>query len=269
MKPEPLVVIIILTWNNEADIADCLNSVNKLNYRNSHIVLVDNASTDSTVKVVKDMDIRVDLLKLPKNYYFTTGNNKGLQYALKKYNPDYFLILNPDTVVEPDLVKVLISEAGKDPEIGAVGPKIRFLGGENDGKINSASLFYDHFHTAYDLGFGEIDKGQYNYTKEVFGVTGTCILFKRELIKQTKGFWGILKMYTDEVELFIRAHKLGWKVVYTGRTTVWHKYMQSTKQERKTNYDKLKMRNWLFIALRHYSARDKLRMIRDYIKFIF
>lgn len=269
MKTEPLVAIIILTWNNESDITDCLNSVNKLEYKNYKTIVVDNASSDSTVSIVASKFPDINLLKLEKNYYFTTGNNKGFDYALEKYNPDYLMILNPDTIVEKDLLAVLISEIEKDEKIAAVGPKIKFKGGKNDGKINSVSLFYDNFHSAYDLGFEETDHGQFDHTKKVFGVTGTCILFRAEVIRQTKGFWGILKMYTDEVELFIRIHKLGWTVVYTGKTTVWHKYMQSTNQAKKINYDKLKMRNWLLIALRHYSLRDKLRMTRDYLKFIF
>lgn len=269
MQNEPIVVIIILTWNNESDIADCLKSVSKLEYKNYKTIVVDNASSDSTLGIIKNQFPYIDLLELEKNYYFTTGNNKGFYYALEKYNPEYLMILNPDTVVEKDLLKVLVSEIKKDDQISAIGPKIKFKGGENDGKINSASLFYDNFRSAYDKGFGEVDTGQFDHTSEVFGVTGTCILFRSSVIRRTKGFWGILKMYTDEVELFIRVRKLGGKVVYTGKTTVWHKYMQSTKQATKTNYDKLKMRNWLLIALRHYSLRDKLRMIRDYLKFIF
>ena len=65
------------------------------------------------------------------------------------------------------------------------------------------------------------------------------------------------------------AKKLGFKVLYTGETSVQHKYMQSTTQSKTINFERLKMRNWLLIALRHYSLRDKLRMLRDYLKFIF
>lgn len=266
MSTDPLVAIIILTWNSEKDIVDCLSSVKQLNYANYKPIVVDNASSDKTVNLVSEKFPDVDLLKLDRNYYFTTGNNKGFEYALEKYSPDYLMILNPDTIVEKDLLQVLVSEIKKDPEIGAVGPKIKFKGGRNDGKVNSAGLFYDHFRSAYDVGFGEEDKGQFDHTKEVFAVTGTCILFRSQVIKQTKGFWGILKMYTDEVELFIRAHKLGWKVIYTGKTTVWHKYMQSTNQAKNMKIEKLKRRNWLLIALRHYSLRGKLAMLRDAIR---
>ncbi len=266
MASEPSVAIIILTWNNEKDIVDCLNSVKKLDYKNFKVVVVDNNSSDSTTDLVSENFPEVDLLKLDKNYYFTTGNNKGFEYALEKYNPYFLTILNPDTIVEPDLLKVLIVEIEKDETIAGVGPKIKFLGGVNEGKINSAGLFYDNFRQAYDIGFAEEDNGQFDHTKEVFGVTGTCILFRSGVIKKTKGFWGILKMYTDEVELFIRVRKLGLKAVYTGKTTVWHKYMQSTNQAKNMKVEKLKLRNWLLIALRHYSLRGKLAMLVDVIR---
>lgn len=269
MEKEPSVSIIIVTWNNENEISDCLNSIKQIDYTNFKVIVVDNKSSDETVRIIKENFPDTDVIENIKNSYFTGGNNIGFDYALDKHHPDYILILNPDTIVEKNLLQALIKVSQQDKKIGAVGPKIIFEGGENHGKINSASLFYDNFHSAYDNGFGEEDKGQFDHTKEVFAVTGTCILFKSQFIKQSGGFWEVLKMYTDEIELFLRGKKLGWKVYYTGSTAVKHKYMKSTTQEHSTNYDKLKMRNWLIIALRHYSMRDKLRMIRDYLKFIF
>ncbi|HRO65818.1 MAG TPA: glycosyltransferase family 2 protein [Candidatus Dojkabacteria bacterium] len=269
MEKQPLVAIIIVTWNNQDEIRDCLDSIKRSNYEHHKVVIVDNASKDSTTEIIDQEYSEFDLIKNEKNSHFTGGNNIGFKYAIEKYNPDFLMKLNPDTIIDADVIHKLVQISQKDHLVGAVGPKIKFKGGKNDGKINSASLFYDNFHSAYDLGFGEVDQGQFNETKEVFAVTGTCILFRTEVIKKTGGFWEILKMYTDEVELLIRVHKLGWKVIYTGEVTVWHKYMKSTNQEHETNYDKLKMRNWLLIALRHYSIRDRLRMIRDYLKFIF
>jgi GT2 family glycosyltransferase len=269
MEKQPLVAIIIVTWNNQDEIRDCLDSIKRSSYENHKVIIIDNASKDSTTEIINKDFSEFDLIQNEKNSHFTGGNNIGFKYAIEKYNPDFLMILNPDTVIEKDVINKLVNIAITDEKIGAIGPKIKFKGGQNDGKINSAGLFYDNFHSAYDVGFGEIDKGQFGHTKEVFAVTGTCILFRTEVIEQTGGFWEILKMYTDEVELFIRVKELGWKVIYTGEVTVWHKYMKSTNQEHTTNYDKLKMRNWLLIALRHYSMRNKLRMIRDYLKFIF
>ncbi len=268
MKERGLVAIIIVTWNNSKDISNCLTSLLEQSYKKFQIVVVDNNSEDNTVTIVEENFPAVDLIHLQKNLYYAGGNNYGFRYALKKYSPNFVLVLNPDTIASIDLLETLLKEMD-NREIAAVGPKILFKGGKLDGKINSAGLFYDGLHSAYDVGFGEEDKGQYDQTKEIFAVTGTCILFRAEFITRTGGFWEVLKMYIEEVELFIRAKKMGFKVIYTGKTSVQHKYMQSTLQVKDWNLEKHKMRNWLLIALRHYSLRDKLRMLRDYVKFTF
>jgi GT2 family glycosyltransferase len=111
----------------------------------------------------------------------------------------------------------------------------------------------------------EADHGQYDRDEEVFGVTGTCILFRTKMLGEVGLFWQPLKMYLDEVELFIRARKSGWKVLYTGETEVGHKYMQSTAQNKLLQVEKQTKRNWLLIALRHYPWKSKLAMVRNYL----
>lgn len=265
---KPKVAIVILTWNNENDIEACLKSVQKIAYPNFQTLVVDNNSSDKTCSIVEGFK-DIDLLKLEENLYFTGGNNKGIKYAFENYAPEYVMILNPDTEVEANLLDVLIYTVEKDKKIGAVGPKIRFLGGENDGKINSAGIFYDGYVRAYDNGVNEVDKGQYDYTKEVFGVTGTCILFRKEMLDEVGLFWEKIKMYLDEVELFLRAKESGWKVVYTGKTTVHHKHMSSSKQATNMNFELMKKWNWVLIAFRHYGLRDKVRIFLSYLKYRF
>ena len=262
----PLVSIIIVTWNSEKDIEDCLDSVVNIDYPNFNIIVVDNASSDNTVSLVKKYK-NVQLLAEAENNYFTGGNNIGIQYALDNYNPEMVMILNPDTKVETNLLKVLSEVLLRDKKIGAVGPKIKFWNNENEGKINSAGLDYDGFMRAYDWGVYEEDKGQFDQERIVFGVTGTCILMKSEMLREIGLLWEKLEMYLDELELFIRAKDAGWKAIYTPGTTVYHKYQQSTNQNKMLKVEAKKMRNWLYIAFKHYSFKGKLLMILKYIKF--
>lgn len=263
---KPKIAIVILTWNNEKDIESCLNSVKKLNYPNFKTVVVDNASTDKTSDIVRKFE-EVDLLQLEKNYYFTGGNNRGIEFAYDNYDPEFVMILNPDTEVKFDLLNVLLEVINRDDKIGAVGPKIKFLGGQNDGKINSAGLFYDGYVTAYDNGVYEVDNGQFDYTKEVFGVTGTCILFRKTMLDEIGLFWEEIKMYLDEVELFLRAKNAGWKVFYTGKTIVHHKYMSSSNQATNIDFELMKKKNWVLIAFRHYGLSAKIKILLSYVKY--
>lgn len=266
MKDKNLSVsIIIVTWNSENDISDCLESLIEQDYKNiDSIIVVDNCSSDKTVEVIESKFKSVDLLKQQKNHFFTGGNNIGIDYALKTYMSDYVLLINPDTKSDINLISTLLEEAKKDSKIGAIGPKILFWGNENEGKINSAGMIYDGFNQAYDRGVYEEDKGQYDKTEEVESISGCCMLIKSNLLKETGGFWLPLKMYLEEVELCIRIKKKGYKIIYTPKTTIGHKWMQSTSKNKLVKVEKWKRRNWLLIAIRHYPLKSKFAMIRNY-----
>lgn len=263
------VCIVVVTWNNENDILDCLNSLFAQTYKDFRVIVVDNHSHDNTVKIIKQNFTELDLVEETKNHFLTGGNNIGIRLALNKYNPDYVMVINPDTQVQPNLLDVLVGELAKDSKIGAVGPKIKFGRSKYHGLLNSTGLIYDGFMQAYDRGFTEEDKDQYAKSEEVFGVSGTCILYRSQMLRETGLYWNVIKMYLDEVELFIRAKKRGWKVIYTPQTTVEHHYMQSTNQHTDKTYNRQRqmMQAWLLIALRHYPVLRKLAMLKKYFTF--
>lgn len=262
---EPKVWVIIVTWNNEKDIEICLNSILMQDYKNYEVVVIDNDSSDKTVPIIKTrFKDKVRLKVLKANIYLTGANNLGIKQALKDPNIKYAMVLNPDTKCEPNLIKELVRVAQSDERIGAVGPKIKFLGNKNEGKINSAGLIFDGFNQAYDIGFEKKDIGQFDKVEERFGVSGTCILFKREMLEGIGLYWEKIKLHLDEVELFIRAQKKGWRVFYTPKTTVLHSYMKSTDQNKLYKIDKAKKKVWLWIAIRHYPIKSKLAMIKQY-----
>jgi len=261
------ITVVIVTWNNETDIVDCLQSVQDQAYPDFNILVVDNNSTDKTVVLVQKHFPQVDLQIMSKNLYLTGGNNFGISYAIEHYNPEYVLVLNPDTIVKPDLLSVLRAAIDSGAKIGAAGPKVKFLlgGGQSQdyGKINSAGLIYDGFLQAYDRGFLETDKGQFAGDEEVFGVTGACILLRVQMLNEIGLYWRAIKLHLDEVELFIRAQKAGWKAIYTGKTSIDHKWMRSTDQNKLYNLESAKKKAWARIALRHYPLKRKFAALKQ------
>lgn len=255
-----MITIIIVTWNSEKDIAECLDSLLQQDYPHYKIVVVDNNSADSTTKLIKQNYPQVTLFECSRNNYFTKGNNIGINFALKNLAPKYIALLNPDTVVEPNWLSTQLSVIQSDPAIGIVTPKVRFY---KDGKINSTGLVFDGFMQAYDRGIGEEDNGQYDKQEEVAAASGTSMFFRAELLQKLGGFWQPLKMYLEDLELCIRVKNHGYKIIYTPKTVVRHKYMHSTKQNPKVL--EWKSRNWLLIAFRHYPWRSKLAMLRLFL----
>lgn len=266
MESNNLVSVVIVTWNSEKDIQVCLESILNQSYSNYKVVVVDNNSSDQTCAIVEKFS-DVVLLKRNKNHYLTGSNNFGIKYSINELNAGYILVLNPDTKVESNLIEELVNTVNSNERYGAAGPKVKFFNNEYDGLLNSTGILYDGFQQAYDRAFKEEDKGQYEKVEEVFGVSGTCILFKVEMLNDIGKYWSQIRMYLDEVELFIRARKAGWKAVYTPKTIVYHSYMQSTDKNRMFNSQKQKARAWLLIALKHYSLKSKLAMIGKYIDF--
>lgn len=266
-ESKPLVSVVIVTWNNEKDIKICLESILNQDYPNFKVIVVDNNSSDQTTAIIQNNFPMVHLIKEPVNHFLTGGNNIGIHYSMSTYDPEYIMVLNPDTKSEYNLISTLVESLEKHSDAYAVGPKIKFWNNTNEGKINSVGLFFDGFMQAYDIGFMEEDNGQYDQEHEVFGVTGTCILYRVSMMKNIGDYWDRIKMYMDEVEMFLRAHKAGYKVLFNPNTTVWHNYMASTNNNKNFNKENQKMRAWLFIALRHYTLKSKLAMIKKYLTF--
>lgn len=264
----PVVSIVVVTWNSEKDIEACLSSITKQTYQNiSDIIVVDNNSSDKTVEVIKENFPEVKLKENVSNRYFTGGHNDGIRYTIKSDDPEYILILNPDTKASEDLVESLINVAEGDEKIGIVGPKIVFWNNPNEGQINSAGLIYDGFMQGYDRGFMEEDKGQYDKTEDVYAVSGCCMLLKAEMLHKIGLFWEPMQMYLEDLELCMRANKDNWRIVYTGNTTVRHAWMSSTNKNKKLKLERIKNRNWLYIALRHYPLKSKVAMLLKFFDY--
>ena len=119
---QALIYIIILIWNHLEDTIECLGSVLKTDYPNYSIVIVDNASTDSSVRHVKENYPQVKILENQENLGYAEGNNVGIRYALE-HKADYVFILNNDTVIQPDTVRLLVEDLERNPQAIAVAPK--------------------------------------------------------------------------------------------------------------------------------------------------
>jgi len=260
----PQINVIIITWNNQEEITACLHSVQLQSYPNYKIIVVDNHSSDATVKIITREFPQITLLKNLKNLYYTGGINTGIKFSEKSQPADYYLILNPDTILDPNLLSNLVNRAISDPLIGVVGPKIKFLP-QNANLIYSAGVDYDGFIIAAQIGHRQIDQGQFDESRDLNVIEGTCMLIKAAVIKKAGYFWEPLKMYSEDVEFCIRVKKAGFRVVYEPGALLYHELMKSTSQNKSINVKQLQKRNWLLIALRHYQWKSKLAMVKRYL----
>jgi len=194
------IFIIILNWNRADDTLDCLKSVEKLQITNYklQIIIVDNASTDDSIKKIKKgiksttstKGIISKIIGNRTNLGFAAGNNVGVKYALDQ-GADYIMVLNNDTVVDKNLLIEFLKALKKYPKAGILSPKIYFapgfefhkdrFGKENLGKVlwyAGGQIDWDNIY-GKNRGVDEVDKRQYGKVEEIGFATGTCIFMSR------------------------------------------------------------------------------------------
>ena len=111
------ISVVILNWNGMRDTIPCLESLD-----HADVIVVDNGSTDDSVKAIKEKFPRVVVIETGINLGYAGGNNVGIEYALKS-GADLVLLLNNDTVVDPKLLQAFDQYADEHPEMGIIGAR--------------------------------------------------------------------------------------------------------------------------------------------------
>jgi hypothetical protein len=232
---QPKVSIIMLNWNGLADTVECLESLKKITYPNYEVIVVDNASEGDDTKVLEEkFGGYIHLMKNDQNYGFCVANNRAIRYALEHARPDYFLLLNNDTVVDPAFLTEMVKTAEADPAVAVAGAKFYYYddpnrlqslwGKTNLWKGNIAAIPLAMETGLFVRGHKEYDRGQYDALKEVSHVPFWCVLIRRTSMEAI----GLLDeryfLGWDEVDYATRTRKAGFKIAYVPAAKVWHKY---------------------------------------------
>ena len=94
MPVEASVTVIVLNWNGKVLLEDCLGTLEKVEYNNYNVLVVDNGSTDDSVQYIETNFFAVDVLKLDNNLGYAGGNNAGFKHVLLKNDPEIVVFLN-------------------------------------------------------------------------------------------------------------------------------------------------------------------------------
>jgi len=148
-----------------------------------------------------------------------------MRYALKALNPDYVLLLNNDTVVDKKFLSELVKVAERDEKIGTCQSKI--LSKEETKKIDAIGISISKVGSAYQIGYGEEDTGQYEEVREVFGACACSALYKNEMLNQIGLFDIDFFSYFEDVDISWRARLFGWKCLYVPTSIVYHVHSAS------------------------------------------
>ena len=216
------LAIVILNWNGAELLKKYLPSVLKYS-EGSEIYVIDNASTDNSVAVLKKEFPNVSIVINNENYGFAGGYNNGL----KNIKADYYCLLNSDVEVTPNWLTPIIVGFNTIPNASIIQPKILDIKKKGSFEYaGAAGGFIDKL--GYPFCRGRIfqaleeDKGQYDDVHEIFWATGACMFIKSDVFWELNGFDTDYFAHQEEVDLCWRAKNNGHKVYYVGESKVYH-----------------------------------------------
>jgi len=257
----PKVIIVILNWNNWQDTIECLESVNKSEYPNFVVIIVDNGSTNNSVKEIRRKFNNATILETGENFGFGVGVNYGIKYAIDN-QADFILLLNNDAIVSKTAVTELVNRISRDERIGLIGGKILFLEGKNKiwdagGRIKKITKM------TFEFGDKKSDDGKYNTEREVDFLSACCLLIRKEVIEQIGWFDPDYFMYYEDTDFCVRAKQHSYKIIYWPQAVIWHKVGGASN---KSFMDYYRMRNYLLFLKKRYSYPQMgIRLIGTYI----
>ncbi|MCF7815279.1 MAG: glycosyltransferase family 2 protein [Candidatus Cloacimonetes bacterium] len=221
MKYQPLVSIILVSYNSEEYILDCLNSLSAQNYKNFNIIFVDNNSSDNSVQIVKKDSSDIITICNKNNYGFPKACNIGFQKAFEDKNVKYVICLNIDTTLDENWLEELVKVAEIYPDAGSVQSKI--LLHDNPQVINTAA------NNLTFLGFGYcgnyLEKSSVKTEiEEIPYSSGTSVLYSRKALEQAGFFDEDYFLYHEDVDLGIRLKLFGFKNFLVPKSICYHKY---------------------------------------------
>jgi len=224
MNPEePRVAVVILNWNGLDDTVECLESLKAMTYANYRVIVIDNGSVaDEAGSLRERFGSYVHVIENDRNYGFAEGCNIGIRHARETSSPDYVLLLNNDTSVDPGFLSELVSVAESDRTIGIVGAKVFFH--HDPRRIQSAGARANMWTGQVSLiGWGEIDTGQFGETRDVQWVGGCAMLIRASAIEDIGLFDADFFAYFEETDLCARCWRAGYRVLCAPTAQLWHK----------------------------------------------
>ena len=222
-----VVSIIIVNYNGLQVLPDCLNSIYKQTYQDYEVILVDNASNDSSISWVRQNFPAVKLILNQANLGFAKACNQGLSLAAGKY----LAFLNYDTIVDKDWLTPLIKTAEESADIGACMPKLLLLGQERP-LINSSGGVIHFLGVSWAGNYDQPDNGRFEQKKEIAFASGAAMLVKKEVITKIGGFDEDFYMYCEDTDLSWRMRLAGYRVIFVPRSVVWHRYSFSKGKQK-------------------------------------
>ena len=245
------IKILILNWNGKHLLKPCLDSVSAIDYPNYSVMVIDNGSTDNSVKMVNENFPKVDILELKDNYGFAGGYNRCFTQLRDEYS-EFVLLLNNDTEVDPNILSSFNDAREMYGDNNLYGGKIFYQDKSNliwyaGGNVNLKRAKISH------RGIRQNDSAEFSKPLQTDYVTGCCLFTSMEVINQLNGFDERFNMYGEDVDLCLRAKQKGINCYYWPDVKLYHHVSASLGGNYSINKMLKKMKAYIRLIRKHNS----------------
>lgn len=241
----PRLSIVIANYNGAKLLQRCLESIRRQTFEDFEVVVVDNGSSDDSVRMLREWsDPRVRLIEETRNLGFAGGNN----VAIEATEADLILLLNNDTEISDAFLQELVDGADAFPDYSSFACKV-LIDSSRD-HVDSVGLLFYPDGICRSRGWLEPDDGRFDRPEEVLAPCGCAALFRRSCLADTGLFDETYFAYLEDLDLGIRARLLGHRCVYIPTSPVYHVKSSTTgKHSREKAFYVERNRIWNAIRL--------------------
>jgi len=273
--------LVTVNYNTAEDTKNLLQSLKHVKTPDFtlDIIIVDNGSKN-IFKLPENLNQKnIKLIRSETNTGFSGGNNIGIKEALER-GADYILIINNDTIVDPEMIVNLLEVLESKPEIGVTTPKIYFAKGreyhkdkytkEDLGKVfwfAGGSTDWNNVMSIH-RGIDEVDHGQYDKIEETEFATGCCMMFKREVLEKIGLFDDRYFLYYEDADLNERTRRAGYEIYYVPTAVLIHVNAASTGGAGNVLHDYFISRNKMLFGMAYAPLRTKIALIRESLRLL-
>lgn len=239
----PKLSLHIVAWNSMSDLPDLFASIENQTYKDFVVRVVDNGSSDGVEKWLREKYPTVTVIRNMRNLGFGAAHNQMIKYAINHWNEEdlnhcYCVTVNPDIILQPTCLEELVREAETHPEAASFTPKLlksfqdngtdEVLREHTDSDvIDSTGLRGNKFRWFYERGAGQLDQGQFDAAREVFGVCSALAVYRAsalEDIKMTNGeyFDEDFFAYKEDIDLAWRLRGQSWEARFVPEAEGYH-----------------------------------------------
>jgi GT2 family glycosyltransferase len=235
--------IVVITFNSEASIRACLDSILRQDVRDLEILVVDNASCDKTCEIVKEHYPGVTLIENRENVGASKARNQGIEGS----TADWVLALDNDVVIEDGFfAEFERRRKGFSDDVGMVQPNVLNADGKT---VYSQGIYLSACRRFHDVNRGRPKDDPGLVKKKIIGPCSAAAFYRRSMlnaIREKTGYFDERFFFlVEDVDLAWRAHREGWKVQFCPEITCYHTGNSSATGEKRRQYLSFRNRYWM------------------------